>query len=54
MDQVSYSAQIREYANYEDDKGTLVWGLHGTFPGIGADSPDEWACHLLDELQRLV
>lgn len=52
IDHISYSAQIREYADYENGPGEIVWALHGTYPGIGADTPDEWACHLLDELSH--
>lgn len=54
MDQITYSCRIRQYSDYEHDDGVLVWAQGGSFPGVGADQPDEWLCALLDHLSHLL
>lgn len=52
LDQIAYSAQVKQYGDYEHDSAPFVWLLQGMYPGVGADRPDEWLCQLVDELAR--
>ena len=54
LDQIVYSCRVRQYDDYDHDQGTLVYQIGGAYPGVGADSPDEWLCALMDELSGLI
>lgn len=42
MDQVYYSARIKQYDSYEQDSGEVVLAQVGTFPGDGQDDVVQW------------
>lgn len=47
MDEVTYSARVRQYPNYEEGDGEVVLIHVGSFPSEGLTEPREWLSEIL-------